>query len=818
MAERYVKISEYARAIINLKKLIKNAGSIGPVGIHNLLDGTVHPDTDNDTVAKGDIVRGSVGDKWERLARDRNGEILTLDNDLPEWKHKITISSDSPSGGEDGDIWFQTPIEEEDLFLMVSNGAYNDFAWRWHNLDTVAPEGYIMPGDFWYDVCWDAPIWFTGVCYHDGYIYAVRWSGSADWIDKIDAETGEIIAESPTFIPDPLHPEDPDPNNWWSLYVAMQICSDGTYVYIADWSSSRIVKYAMSDLSYVAQTLVWTPGEGIDWIHPHGICTDGTYLYVASNDNGTARRSLSKYLCSDLSLVSRVIGHGLGDNQFIWPADITTDNTYLYMLDGGYDTLGGQLKVHRCSDLSYVTRLNLGGAYEINALYGIVYYNGSLYFLIVHSADNAVTHVRKYNASTLVLESEYDADSAVEGEEYYYPNSYLLTTVAPKISWTTVPDEITVPAGVTELIVEAWGHGGKGGAGGSTYGGGGGGGGAFAQRTITVSPGDYYYSVLNEGSGEHTEVFKGDVSNQKIEDGGFENWTDEHTPTNWNLISYGEETINEESSIIHEGLRCIRVDLTEDSKTGAFSDESFNLTPNSLYRLSYWTRQKNSVNDWPIGVHLCDTSETVSVQWTEGDGIWSQGWTTDFYTIENGLPDEDVWVKTTILFYAHPDYTDYKIIFDMWHPQTIIGVVNLYIDDVRIEEIDPTLILSAAPGTDGSPSAAGVGGAAGSCVNADVAYSGGVGYYSGTGTAGGGGGTSAGKFMNGVHSYIDELTAPRYGFGPPYSGFGGDGRGTGNTGYDGYAPGGGGGGSGKNASGTSSGGFGFVQFRYKNPV
>jgi len=814
MAERYVKISEYARAIINLKKLIKNAGSIGPVGIHNLLDGTVHPDTDNDTVAKGDIVRGSVGDKWERLARDRNGEILTLDNDLPEWKHKITISSDSPSGGEDGDIWFQTPIE--DLFLMVSNGAYNDFAWRWHNLDTVAPEGYMMVSPFWYGG-WESPVWFTGVCYYEGYIYAVGWGsnngfvGYKDSVSKIDAETGEIIAESNAYIPNPENPEDIT----WPLWVTQQICSDGTYVYVADWSNSRIVKYAMSDLSYVAQTLVWTEGEGIDWIHPDGICTDGTHLYVTSNDNNDSQ-SLSKYLCSDLSLVSRVIGHGLGDNQFIWPMAIVTDNTYLYMLDGGFD-LGCQLKVHRCSDLSYVTRLNLGGANEVVGVYGLVYYNGSLYFLIVHSADSDVTHVRKYNALTLVLEAEYDADSTIEGEEYYYSNSYMFAMVAPKISWTTVLYEITVPAGVTELIVEAWGHGGKGGAGGSTYGGGGGGGGAFAQRTITVSPGDYYYSVLNEGSGEHTEVFKGDVSNQKIEDGGFENWTDEHTPTNWNLISYGEETINEESSIIHEGLRCIRVDLTEDSKTGAFSDESFNLTPNSLYRLSYWTRQKNSVNDWPIGVHLCDTSETVSVQWTEGDGIWSQGWTTDFYTIENGLPDEDVWVKTTILFYAHPDYTDYKIIFDMWHPQTIIGVVNLYIDDVRIEEIDPTLILSAAPGTDGSPSAAGVGGAAGSCVNADVAYSGGNGYRNG-GTVGLDGGSSAGKFIDGTNSRDPSVNnlPPLYGFTPAYGG--GGGGGTSHEGVAGGAPGGGGGGSAKLHYTNAPGGAGLVQFRYKNPV
>lgn len=59
----------------------------------------------------------------------------------------------------------------------------------------------------------------------------------------------------------------------------------------------------------------------------------------------------------------------------------------------------------------------------------------------------------------------------------------------------------TVPAGVTQLDVQAWGGGGRGGSrtsGSSGYGGGGGG--AFASRTITVTPGQSYTVTVGAGS------------------------------------------------------------------------------------------------------------------------------------------------------------------------------------------------------------------------------------------------------------------------------------------------------------------------------
>lgn len=68
----------------------------------------------------------------------------------------------------------------------------------------------------------------------------------------------------------------------------------------------------------------------------------------------------------------------------------------------------------------------------------------------------------------------------------------------------------TVPAGVSQISVEAWGAGGSGG-GATRFGGysGGGGGGGYAQKNITVSPGQIYSIVV--GGGGAGKAFNGNV-------------------------------------------------------------------------------------------------------------------------------------------------------------------------------------------------------------------------------------------------------------------------------------------------------------------
>jgi len=68
----------------------------------------------------------------------------------------------------------------------------------------------------------------------------------------------------------------------------------------------------------------------------------------------------------------------------------------------------------------------------------------------------------------------------------------------------TESDDFIVPAGVTEITVEAWGSGGAGGGstsagGGSARGGAGGGGGAYASSILTVEPGQELQVVIGIG-------------------------------------------------------------------------------------------------------------------------------------------------------------------------------------------------------------------------------------------------------------------------------------------------------------------------------
>jgi hypothetical protein len=115
MGTRLINFSEYEAAIINIKKLIKNAGSIGPgVGNHNLLDGDVHPDTLDQDPLEGDFVYGgsSYGQiTWQRFPQGNYGQILEMSpygKLIPKWGRTLTISDTPPTTeGVDGDIWFE---------------------------------------------------------------------------------------------------------------------------------------------------------------------------------------------------------------------------------------------------------------------------------------------------------------------------------------------------------------------------------------------------------------------------------------------------------------------------------------------------------------------------------------------------------------------------------------------------------------------------------------------------------------------------------------------------------------------------------------
>lgn len=115
-----------------------------------------------------------------------------------------------------------------------------------------------------------------------------------------------------------------------------------------------------------------------------------------------------------------------------------------------------------------------------------------------------------------------------------------------------------------------------------------------------------------------------------------------------------------------------------------------------------------------------------------------------------------------------------------------------------------SVICKAKRGGDGYEGAAGVGGAAASCVG-DIKYNGGNGYYYPTGTTGGGGGGSAGVSGAG-NSATSRLGASAVSGG----GAGGNGGYAGNDGSNGGSPGGGGGGAGEDYATPKVGGEGGI--------
>jgi len=157
------------------------------------------------------------------------------------------------------------------------------------------------------------------------------------------------------------------------------MCTDGTYLYIADGGNDRVVKRLCADLSFVSKT------DGTEGLNaPRSICTDGKYLYLFRYAGATYVRY--KLLCSTLGLVQRELtdgqdvhtwagmcytggfiyactttsihkytsglgyvsewgAAGTGDGQFTSAEGITTDGTYLWILDIG--GIGGSQRIQK---------------------------------------------------------------------------------------------------------------------------------------------------------------------------------------------------------------------------------------------------------------------------------------------------------------------------------------------------------------------------------------------------------------------------------------------------------------------------------------
>ena len=192
------------------------------------------------------------------------------------------------------------------------------------------------------------------------------------------------------------------------------------YFYIADTGNDRIKQHLCSDMSFVDE--VGSSGTGDDEFDaPYDVCSDNTHIYITDGGNNDR---ISKRLCSDISsLVLKFGSNGSGDGEFSNPHGICTDGTHLYIVDTG----NHRIKKHKCSDLTYVTQIgSLGtGNDNFSAPRGICTDGTHLYI-----TDTVNRRIKKHKCSDLSFVLEFGSsgdgdDEFNQIEDIDTDNTYL---------------------------------------------------------------------------------------------------------------------------------------------------------------------------------------------------------------------------------------------------------------------------------------------------------------------------------------------------------------------------------------------------------
>jgi hypothetical protein len=141
---------------------------------------------------------------------------------------------------------------------------------------------------------------------------------------------------------------------------AVDMCSDGTYIYLGNISDCKIYKYLVSDLSLVAVSATTLGSGNNQFNYPYGICTDGSYLYIIDINN----YRWVKMRCSDLVWLSAYGEYGAEDDwDFILMRYIATDGVSVWITCpyGGGDSATG------------ISRWTVGGGFvaRSTARYGV---------------------------------------------------------------------------------------------------------------------------------------------------------------------------------------------------------------------------------------------------------------------------------------------------------------------------------------------------------------------------------------------------------------------------------------------------------------
>jgi hypothetical protein len=146
----------------------------------------------------------------------------------------------------------------------------------------------------------------TGICVDGAYVYITQSPGAVPHILKhLCSDLSHV-----SHIHDDGHLDSTN---------CLDICTDGVSLYLVNANNSAlnsIFKYTLG-LVYVSEYGAEGTGNA-QFAGPYGICTDKTYLYVA--DTGNDR--IKQHLVSDFSYVAQAGTFGIGDDNFKAPYGI----------------------------------------------------------------------------------------------------------------------------------------------------------------------------------------------------------------------------------------------------------------------------------------------------------------------------------------------------------------------------------------------------------------------------------------------------------------------------------------------------------------
>jgi len=169
------------------------------------------------------------------------------------------------------------------------------------------------------------------------------------------------------------------------------------------------------------------------------------------------------------------------------------------------------------------------------------------------------------------------------------------------------------------------------------------------------------------------------TSSNLLTDGGLNIWTNATNLTYWIESIAGGSTVNREAVEKIEGDFSCRLDVDAGNSSVSIYQTGIPLTPLKRYKIIVW--YKNSVAGKTSVLAFWDSGANV---YLKEDGTWNVG------VYEIVLPNSLVWTPYELPFYAHSDYSNYRIRLK----RGIAASSSIYFDKVSIWKEDFTFTES----------------------------------------------------------------------------------------------------------------------------